>query len=58
MTNRIRIFLLSFGSVLIVAGIVELILHLVEPPISIGLIAVGIAVIAGTIMGARKKKSK
>ena len=58
MTNKIRILLLSFGAVLMVAGIVELILHLVEPPISIGLIAVGIAVIAGTIMGSRKKKNK
>jgi len=58
MNNKIRILLLSFGAVLIVAGFIELIIHLVEPPISIGLIAVGISVIAGTIMGARKKKSK
>jgi phosphate/sulfate permease len=54
-TNKIKILLLSFGAVLIVAGFVGLILHLVELPISISLIVVGIAVIAGTAAGARKK---
>ena len=54
-TNKIKILLLSFGAVLIVAGFVGLILHLVELPISISLIVVGIAVIAGTTAGARKK---
>jgi len=56
MTKNLKILLLCFGAILIIAGIVELLLHLVEPPISIGLIAVGIAVIAGTAMGARKKR--
>jgi len=57
MTNKTRIFLISFGSVLIVAGIVELLLHIVVLPISIGLIAVGIAVITGIIMKSRKKQN-
>jgi hypothetical protein len=58
MTKNIKILLLFFGAILIIAGIVELLLHLVEPAISFGLIAVGIAIIAGTMAGSRRKKKK